>query len=68
MMSAQRFAVMVLASPKYGTTRGIRSHHDTAMEAEREAAKLRSMGYNAYARDFDQERAARAVQRRGRAA
>jgi hypothetical protein len=64
----KRNAVMVLASPQHCVTRGIRSRHDTAMEAELEAAKLRSMGYKAYARDFDQEHAARAAERKGRTA
>ena len=59
MSALPRFAVMVRPSPEHNIKGGVRSRHDTAMDAEVEAARLRSLGYSAYARDYEQDRATR---------
>jgi hypothetical protein len=68
MSALQRFAVMVRPSPQHDVKGGIRSRHDSAMDAEVEAARLRSLGWHAYARDFEQERTARGAEREARRA
>ncbi|MBA3505916.1 MAG: hypothetical protein H0T80_09090 [Betaproteobacteria bacterium] len=49
-MSAAPF-VVVVSPDKRNNVKGYRAHYATAIDAEREAARLRSLGWTAYAEE-----------------
>ncbi len=49
-MSAALFAVVVRPNKRY-KVKGYRAEYATALDAEREAARLRSLGWTAYAEE-----------------